>query len=430
MVSEFFAAAGKLYKTGRFTFGLERRGGEARALFSADGRKPTWMRGQATASPGGFHFVVDQPARNDQPGLHAEGDVAHGAVTSLSVRDRDPKMKTPLPTAIEPLASPDFAQTYAGSLGPRLRVRAKLERKGSKLTGVYRYARSTQDLRLDGHVDAGLVFALDERGEKGAVTGHFDGVLLGSDAALARWSSPDGKRTYPVTLAGGAAYPEIHPLAQGGRVVPQEKFTEVAPSCEDTRIVPALQGLPSASGQASINRALSAMADAFGPPLTRDDCKGATEELPYQHEQGYAVLGERPGYVGLQLSLEEFTGGAHGNYAARCVVVDLAKSEVVRLGQQLTPVGRAKLESLVIASLQKQNGVTALSDAGFYDDHPHIGPDTDVCFEMKGAQPILHVEFGLYEVTPYVMGAPDAALDAKDASGIFQPGTAGAALFP
>ncbi len=432
VTSRFYVAHGTFFKNA-FDFALERRGDDALAIFAADvGGHIVALHGHVSAEPASdaFRFVLDAAEhRAGKHGVHIEGRVVSGVVRDLEVRE--PDRKSPIPTTL--MASPsagDFDQTYAGSLGARAHIRMKLTRTAATLGGVYRYTQSTEDLKLAGHVTADGTFDMDETAS-GRVTGHFSGALVGKLGVLARWTSPDRKRSYDVTLFGGAGYPEAYAMtANVGRIVPQERYTKAAPYCEDSRIVPAFEGLADASAQRALDTALAQQASLFGPPLEKRDCDGSSEDTPFERTQSYTIDGERPGFVGMTASIYEFTGGAHGSYSSRCFVADLAKHVVVRLPTQLTPAGHAKLRTLVIKTLEKDNNVTHLTEAGFFDDAPNLG-DAELCFTMvAGATPHLRVDYQLYAIAPYVMGAPSVTLDAKDVSGVFQPGTTGALLFP
>ncbi len=428
--SRFYVARGA-DSNGAFDFALERRGDDALALLAVDARgRVVALRGQAIAEPSGaFRFALDAiEHRAGKRGVHVEGRVASSLVRELEVRD--PDRKSPSATTIAgPSLEPAFDQAYAGSLGARAHVRMKLSRVGSALSGVYRYAQSAEDLRLAGHVSEGATFELDET-TSGRITGHFSGALVGSVGLVARWTSADGKRSEDVTLFSGSSYPETYAMtANVGRVVPQERYVKAAPFCEDSRITPAFQSLTDPSAERALDATLAQQESLFAPPLAKRDCDGASDDTPFERTQTYAIDGERAGFVGMTSSIHEFTGGAHGSYASRCFVADLAKHVVVRLATQLTPAGHAKVRALVIHALERASKVTKLTDAGFFEDAPTLA-DADLCFSVSGNDGKLRVDFPLYAIAPYVMGMPSATLDGKDVSGVFQPGTTGAILFP
>ena len=398
----------------RFDFAIERRGGEAVALLVVAGRARA-LRGSARGGARDLRFELAE-------GLRAVGRVEDGRVRELEVRD--PDRKGPVPAVLgEPAPAPDvFEQTYAGTLGPA-RVRMKLERRGARLGGVYRFPASTDDLRLAGGVSRDR-FTLVDPGRA-----RFVGVLVGEVGVLGQWRAADGKRVWDVVLGAGAAYPEPRALvASPGRIVPRETRIDLAPSCAETRIAPVLVDYPDASVERAIDDALDREA-SLGAPLTKADCAGATEAIPYARDEGYSVEAERPGYVGLALSLSEYTGGAHGDRALRCVVLDLARRAVVRLAAELTPAGRARVSALAVAALEKQSRVAKLTDAGYFRDAPGLD-DAELCFASESGAPALRVEFPLYSIAPYVMGMPSVTLEAKDVSGVFRAGSTGAALFP
>ena len=425
--SNFTAYQGTIGKDRTVLLGLERRGDELFALL-VEGQ------GEAVALDGHMkddgHFVLDEHAGKGRKGSQLEGAFDPDGKIALTLKD--PKAKAPAKLTVAqhaPFATgtDTFEESYLGSLGNKLRVRVKWTRDKHLLTGVYRYTHSKSDLRLEGTVIASSgVFNVTEKNAKGDVTGRFAGVFLDPRHVLGRWYSADRARSLPLELRGGEAYPEALALLGGGKLTPQEDSGDRGKACKAQRIFPSFDGLPTKTAQASLNRALQSH---NGPP-SADDCDGATEDLPYEFESGYTVTGQKPGYVGLSLSGYTFTGGAHGMYGVECVVADLSKGTLTHLGTVLTTEGRAKLEGMVNDELRKQFSVTKLTDADFFDDEVKIAPATTMCLDVdaKGTTS-LRVVFGLYEVTPYVMGMPEVVLPAAGVKDLFSVGSAGEAVF-
>lgn len=210
---------------------------------------------------------------------------------------------------------------------------------------------------------------------------------------------------------------------RAARVEPIAHRTALAPWCTESRAVPSLVGSDPAIP--ALDAALDRESRALGTPLAKADCAGATESVPYERTVSYDVTGERPGFLGVTFSVYEFTGGAHGAYASRCVVADFARRDAVRLAADLSQSGRAKISRLAVRAFEREHHVAKLTEAGFFEDSPALG-DAELCF-VGGA---LRVEYPLYAIAPYVMGTPAVVLDASDVSGAFRPGTTGAALFP
>lgn len=425
--SNFTAYQGTLGKDRTVLLGLERRGDEVFGML-VEGQ------GEAVALEGRMkddgHFVLDERAGRGRKGSELQGAFEPDGKISLSLKDPKAKSATKFTVAQHaPFAegTDTFEESYLGSLGSKLRVRVKWKRDKHLLTGVYRYTHSKSDLRIEGTLVASSgVFTLTEKNAKGDLTGRFAGVFLDPRHVLGRWYSPDRQRSMPLELRGGEKYPEGLALVGGGRLVPQEEGAERGKSCKSQHLFPSFDGLPTKAAQTALNAALRSQTGT----LSVDDCDGATEELPYEYESGYTVTGQKPGYVGLELSSYAYTGGAHGSYGADCVVADVGKGTLTRLGALLSAGSRAKLEILVNDELKKQFSVSKLTDADFFEDEAKLGPATTMCLDVddKGATR-LRVVFGLYEVTPYAMGMPESVLPAASVAGLFPAGSVGEAVF-
>ena len=395
----------------RYDFALERRGDEAVGMWAAEGGPASPLSGQATGAGDDYRFVVSD-------GVRAEGRVEGGAVRALTVRR--PGGNTPFVASIEaPPPADDFEQAYAGDMGGA-RVHLKLARRGDAVTGVWREALAPAETRFAGRATGAGFEIEDEAGVRLA------GVFVGHAGVLGRWVSADGARSYDVALAAGS-YPEAYAMTtRAGRVVPIEPWTALAPFCTESRTVPSLVGSDAA---AVLDAALDRASRSLGTPLSKADCAGATESMPYERTVSYVVTGERPGFLGLTFSVYEFTGGAHGDHASRCVVADFARRDAVRLASDLSPRGRPKIARLAVPALEREHHVAKLTDAGFFEDSPALG-DAELCFVTHEGASALRVEYPLYAIAPYVVGMPTAVLDASDVSGAFRAGTTGAALFP
>jgi hypothetical protein len=326
-----------------------------------------------------------------------------------------PAAKAALPVTAGPLdafgAGADataFEETYVGTLGRNQRIRMKLRRAGTKLSGAYRYARSHDDLLLAGDVD-GNKLALTESTRKGLVTGRFEGVFLRRGLVYGRWTTPEGAKALPFTLSHGDAYPEAVALPGGGKIVPQELYKDQNKLCTLSSMWPEVDGAAT-PGKAALNAALKATAgDA------KMDCEGATAELPYESSTAYHVVATRPGRFVVTFSSYQYTGGAHGMHGSSCHAADVEKGTLSTLSVKLLqPDARKRLGPLVNESLRKEHGVTNLSEAGFYEDAVPVGDDTSLCVEGTN----LVVRFGVYEVGPYVLGAPEVKIAAKDAAAL------------
>lgn len=419
--SEFLAFQGKLTKGGTFRLALERRGAELTGEFSRDATSSdvslTGTMKDAT------HFALTEAVSGGERASTVDGELGPGGTVRATWREPRgaPLVLTGGPNAPFAASQTTFTETYAGTLGTKIRVRMKLAKAASgAISGVYRYTRSKEDLKLAGKVSpTDGRFELEESTADGKVTGRFEGVFLVIGSILGRWTSPDGARSFLVRLEDSeGAYPEIVKLDGGGEIVPEEHFDAPAKHCTFTSIVPQVTRLASKEAEASANRGLRALADRAGNgALTKKDCDGATADEPFTLETEYVVGAKRGRFIALHVTSFAFLGGVHGSHNFSCAVLDVAKGAVVRLASLLTPSGRASLEAMVNKKLAADAGVEKLSDAGFFEDHVPLGDDPDLCVDDKG----LAVRFHDYEVAPYAMGEPEAHFASAEVRKLFAP---------
>ncbi len=379
----------------------------------------------------GTHFLVTETAvgKGHQP-ITFEGELTP---SSLAGTYKEPETKASFAFAGTALTTfdpaPKFDEAYTGALGAKLRIRAKLTRDGDKLSGVYRYARSKEDLQLSGTVRPDGHFELTETTTKGQVTGKMTGLFLRRGDAAGRWSSPDGSKTFPMTLERGEGYPEIVTLAYGGKITPQEDHREPRPHCVLEAIFPQITGSRSKEAEAMLNTKLLALGKHVSADVGLHDpstCEGASAEMPYSVEAGFDVSDQRGRYVGLSFSVAGFTGGAHGFGESTCYVADLDTGNVVPLSPLLSPAGRTKLGLLTTDKLKKDHRVTKLTEASFFEDAVAVSPKTSLCLEPAGG---LVVDFQDYEVTPHALGPQSASFTKEEVRGLFTKSEMTDALF-
>jgi Deacetylase PdaC/Protein of unknown function (DUF3298) len=426
--SKFTVYVGTVGKD-RAALGLERRGDSVHAAFiqgyaepidldgtaKSDGTVTLKERGFLTRKGNSISFTIDPKGK------------LTGTLT-------DPKSKTAAKLAMSegsPFTDKDdtFEKSYEGSLGTSTRVRAKWKRDKHIVSGVYRYARSKEDLKLDGTVIASTgAFELTEKNAKGVVTGKWQGIFTSPTVVVARWTSPDGTKTYPLSLTMTQDYPESVTLPGGGKIVPQEDYSERGKACRSSVVFPSFDGLSNRTAQTALNAKLRTFS-GVGVPLKAEDCDGAEEALPYDMDSQYVVGVKRPTYVGIDISHYTFTGGAHGMYGFSCYVADLTSGRLIELNKELSPGSLATLTKLTQDQLKKDNSTTTLTDVGFFDDNPEVTADTNVCVREEKGVLTLEVGFQPYEVAPWAMGAPTVEIPAATALPLFGAGSMGAQIF-
>lgn len=399
--------------------GVDRRGNALTMTMStASGQRS--FRG---AMKDGTHFTVTEMVKGHAPSIF-EGELTDARLTGQS---KEPGAKPALAFSGVPVtifaSEPTFDESYVGSLGGKIRIRMKLTRDGDKLTGIYRYARSKEDLRLTGTVSPDGRFELQESDAKGHISGKFKGIFIRRSEATGDWSSADGKRSLAVNLERGDGYPETITLEYGGRLAPEEDH-RTAPNCVAESIIPQAVGLTSKTAQSALNPTLRELGGGVASKAM--PCDGATAELPWSTESGYAVSAQRGRYVGISFSTSGFAGGAHGFGSSICRVIDLETGKAIALSPLLSADGRSKLNKLVTEKIKKEQNLKILTEGGFFEDEAKVSPDTNVCFAKGGGADVV---FNDYEISPHVVGPPEVYFTKEEVRALFTKNELTDALF-
>ncbi len=401
-----------------FWLGLRRRGDAVQAIYRAT--STTEFTGRMTDAT---HFTLRESRvlKGEKPATLV-GELASDSALLATITDGRTQRKTQLTSKGDVFddRSGDFKEEYTGSLGGRF-IRMKLAKAGDKVTGVYRYAKSAEDIRLDGTAtDKTGAFELTEK-VASKLTGRFAGVFVSKAGMLAEWTSPDGARRFPVRLEEGSGYPETVDVGQGMKLYPQESLVE-GKRCKEDVVFPQLRGAKDTAKQTVLNALLS---QNQGKEKT---CVGPDEPdvMDYETSESYSLSTRKQGrFVGLSQGGYSYTGGAHGNGASECFVLDTKSLARVRLAESLTEAGRKKLGELTTRALEKQLGVTKLMDSYFYADTVEVQKTTNVC--LTDAE--IEVSFNAYEVAPYVAGAQSVSFPKADVRDLFEKNELTDALF-
>ncbi len=416
--AQFHGFFGKSASGPSFWLGLRRRGDAVQAIYRAS--SSTSFTGRMTDAT---HFTLRESRvpRGEKPATLV-GELASDSALIATITDGRTQKKTQLTSKGDVFdeRSADFKEEYTGSLGGRF-IRMKLEKTGEKVTGVYRYAKSAEDIRLEGTAkDKTGAFELTEKvGSK--ITGHFAGVFVSKAGMLAEWSSPDGGRRFPVKMDEGSGYPETVEVGQGIKLYPQENLIE-GKRCKEDFVFPQLRGAKDAAKQSALNAVLSGN---LGKEKT---CVGPDEPeiMDYETSESYSLSTHKTGrFVGISQGGYSYTGGAHGNGATECFVFDVKNLSRIRLGESLTDAGRKKLGEMTTHALTKQLGVTKLTDSYFYADDVEIQKTTNVCLTDTE----IEVSFNPYEVAPYVAGFQSVTFPKADVRELFEKNELLDALF-
>ena len=415
----------RAFRARNFTLVAEIRGDAVRALLETSGPTASF-RGKTTDAT---HFTLRQAnvPRGQKPLTLAGGWSADGATfTGMLTDPRETKATTLSGSAgAFDKAVPTFKSDYEGLLGSHF-VRMRIESDGARLTGVYRYARSADDIALAGTVVArDGTFELTES-VGGRVTGRFAGVFESLFGVLATWSSPDGAKSLPVELESAQGeYPETVDLGGGLALFPQERIL-TGDRCTADLVYPQLRGAKDKVKEAALNAALRGDRDTANPC---DQAPGE-QELPdvegfSSFDDGYSLRTQKKGrFVSLSQGGSSYMrGAAHPQGGSTCTVIDTQTLTQLRMVDLLTREGRDALGDKVTKVLQGDG--PSLSEQGYSGDHIAIGADTSVCLTDTE----IHVEFQPYEVAPYFMGAPEASFPKAEVRALFEKSDVTDALF-
>ena len=395
---------GTIGKDLKFDLYLERLGDELTGLYVPGGSGVhVPLQGKMKDAT---HFTLTELDEKGKPAGTFDGTFTGGVLKGNYTDAKTKKARIFTTEAHHSDLPATFTQGYAGTLGGKIRIRAKIEKKDATFGGVYRYAKSKDDLVLTGAIDKGAEFVMRETVKSGKETGRFEGFALSKYLLVGRWYSPDKTKSLPFLLEAGSAYPEIADLGGGVKVVPQESYKELGKHCTASMVFPVVEG---AKGKKALDAAFKKLS---GGEMSKDVCEGSSADMPYTVEDDYTVTKAKLPHFGITFHSYSFTGGAHGMWGATCKVADADTGDVFALATKLTPENRKKLSALVVAALKKEHGVEKLSDAGFFVDDIDLDDKANVCVGPKGG---LEVLFNPYEVGPWAMGAPTVAIAADDA---------------
>ena len=319
-------------------------------------------------------------------------------------------------------AGASFKEEYSGSLGGRF-IRMKLEKSGNQVSGIYRYAKSAQDIELAGTADDKTgAFSMIES-VAGKATGKFEGVLVSKSTILGQWTSPDGAHGFPVKLQEAEGYPNTTDLGNGLTLYPQETLVE-GERCKTDIVFPQVRGAKDRAKQTILNTLLRGQKEKASFCESPDG--GERPILDYEESQGYVLLTNKPGrFTSISLGQYSYMGGAHGSGVNRCLVIDSNTVSGISLSSWLTDAGRKTLSDKTTQALEKSYGVTKLTDAFFREDRIEVAPTTNVCLSDTE----ISVSFNLYEVAGFAAGPPRAAFPKADVRDLFQKNEATDAMF-
>ncbi|HEY1957454.1 MAG TPA: hypothetical protein VGH28_17670 [Polyangiaceae bacterium] len=400
---------------------VEREGGAIRVLFAKDAEisaggitnRPTELVGR-TAPNGTFHAAAFGKVTLDGS-IDAVGHLTgtfklDGEETAVDIQQQSPFSAYEITFSSGPLA---------GVVGD-VHVRSKWVRDHGKLSATTITIRGEKHT-LDGTVDEKWgTFRLAEKDSTGAPSGRWTGVFLTSGDVLARWTSPDGTTTRPITLRSATMsfdYPPVVTLQGGGTMAPIESYWAI-PFYASASVMPMFSGLASSSAEATLN---AWSKQRMARPSKTPDTSSA---ISAWDETSYAFAAERPGWVALDVRTYGYTaGGTHGFAATECYVLDLASGARTSLVRELPSAGRTALAALVRKTIASDPSRTKGEDLSYVK----IGDGRALCVLEKNGALFLDVVFD--EADGFYVMAPEVHLAASAVRSLFPAGSMGARVF-
>lgn len=327
-------------------------------------------------------------------------------------------------------------QTFRGTIGEGLGVRAELRREGEGLSGTYFYESVKTEIALRGRVDNQGEFTLEEFDPSGAPTGVFRGRWGADDTGAAEltgnWSRPDGSRSMPFTLTE-VPVEFASDLRLGSKEIREKK---ARPRYEIAVEYPQLEGAAAAGqGAAGFNRAAREWAtkavDAFKSDVREAGETPGTETGSDLHVS-YGVGVATDDLVAVQFEVSDYySGAAHPNHHTAVINYDLRRARPLQLADLFKPSAlylRA-LSEYCVRDLKRQSRADAEAEPVLDDESIESGaaPNADNYASWLVTRRGLQITFDPYQVGPYAAGpqrvlVPYAALrDHLDLDGPLAP---------
>lgn len=131
------------------------------------------------------------------------------------------------------------------------------------------------------------------------------------------------------------------------------------------------------------------------------------DEYPraWYSELNAKVIQNTKDYLALSIDLNNYTGGAHGNYSTLYLNYDLSKNDTLSLNDIIPQAKYSQLTKVGEEIFRKQEGLTtnqSLSDSYFFEDNLfHL--NTNFTLTSKG----LLFLYNIYEIKPYAAGSTE-----------------------
>lgn len=338
--------------------------------------------------------------------------------------------------AEEPL---DLVKRYDGTLGKNLGITLLLAERdddtGIRYDASYYYHKSglpitlTQDENAD-QISFREVEGYSDEGEE-KITGRWV-ITWEEDRISGTWSSPDGKKSLPITLK------ESYPA--GSVRIAQTKLdfalTEKI-GYKRNGIERSLCFLRSPDkGMKALNARLAQITrDAVDEnkkvPATLE---GIEKHLRAQVRDGFDAQGQyissqsedlsvrmnAHGFLTIEQMSYAYEGGAHGNHGSVFHVLDIKTGKALKLSDLVQPGYQVKWTPLAAAEIRRTRGAkpdAPLTEAGLFEDKLELNENW---FLVPGG---IGFNYAPYEIAAYAMGSIEFVLPWKDIIGELKPGT-------
>lgn len=304
---------------------------------------------------------------------------------------------------VERLSSPDelpeqFGLFYKGKIGASLEIAMRLERDGSKLSGIYWYTKNKVAIPIEGTFSKGEV-VIKEYAKPNTLTGTFTGKYASGTQFAGKWTNPKGDLAMDFSLAETSDDGLEKPVEDGGTIktIVLSKKTE-HPKGDFEYAYPDFGSLGLAKIAAYYDKSGKNGQDEFFGGLEDDGDMGSdwqgSSSIHYRGNGLISVYGGASYY---------YAGAAHPNSHSFCELWSEATQKQIKLEELFIPKSswKADIVKYCKADLKKQ-----VEDEGFQADVDENVKEEDVpTYHFLVSDKGLEINFDTYSVSAYIYGS-------------------------
>lgn len=309
---------------------------------------------------------------------------------------------------VERLSSPDelpekFGFFYKGKIGNSLEIAMRLQRDGSKLSGIYWYTKNKVAIPIEGTISKGEV-TIKEYGKPNTHTGTFTGKYSSGSQFAGKWTNPKGDLSMDFSLAetpGEGLEKPIEESAAAKTIVLSKKTEKPKGDFEYAYPDFASLGLPKMAG----------FYEKYGKEVQKEFFNGLEDEGDMGSDwQGSSNIHYRGnGLISVYGGASYYyAGAAHPNSHSFCELWSEASQKQIKLEELFNPKSSWLAD---IANYCKQDLKTQVEDEGFQADvDEHIKPEAGLYSQFLVSDEGLEILFDTYAISAYVYGSQSVVI--------------------